>query len=49
MTPSATPPSAAPLILVVEDEPGIASILTAYLERDGLRARQSGEDRKSVV
>ena len=43
MTPSATPPSAAPLILVVEDEPGIASILTAYLERDGLRARQSGD------
>jgi len=29
-----------PLILVVEDEIGIASILTAYLERDGMRARQ---------
>lgn len=43
MTPSSTPPSPAPLILVVEDEPGIASILTAYLERDGLRARQSGD------
>lgn len=28
-----------PLILVVEDEPAIASVLTAYLERDGLRTR----------
>ena len=32
-----------PLVLVVEDEPSIASILTAYLERDGLRARQIGD------
>ncbi len=32
-----TPPVAAPLVLVVEDEPGIATILVAYLERDGLR------------
>lgn len=28
-----------PLALVVEDEPNIAHILTAYLERDGLRAQ----------
>lgn len=38
-SPSTQAPS--PLILVVEDEPGIASILTAYLERDGLRARKA--------
>lgn len=31
-----------PLVLVVEDEPGISSILMAYLERDGLRAQHSG-------
>ncbi|MEG0148587.1 MAG: response regulator [Comamonas sp.] len=38
-------PAATPLVLVVEDEPSIASILNAYLERDGLRARvaQDGE------
>lgn len=36
-------PIAAPLVLVVEDEPGIATILRAYLERDGLRA-QLAED-----
>jgi len=28
-----------PLVLVVEDEPGIADILIAYLQRDGLRTR----------
>lgn len=28
-----------PMALIVEDEPHIASILTAYLERDGLRAQ----------
>lgn len=28
-----------PLALVVEDEPNIANVLTAYLERDGLRAQ----------
>lgn len=39
-------PAATPLVLVVEDEPGIASILSAYLERDGLRTRvaQDGEE-----
>ena len=34
-----TAPTAAPLVLVVEDEPGIATILSAYLERDGLRSQ----------
>lgn len=35
-----------PLVLVVEDEPGIATILSAYLEREGLRARiaRDGEE-----
>lgn len=33
--------SVAPLILVVEDEPGIATILSAYLERDGLRVQMA--------
>lgn len=33
----ARPPG--PLVLVVEDEPGIADILIAYLQRDGLRTR----------
>ena len=38
--------SSTPLVLVVEDEPSIASILSAYLERDGLRVRvaQDGEE-----
>lgn len=36
-------PVAAPLVLIVEDEPGIATILRAYLERDGLRS-QLAED-----
>lgn len=40
--PSPTP-ATAPLILVVEDEPGIASILTAYLQRDGLRAQHAAD------
>lgn len=37
--PAAAPQASGPLVLVVEDEPGIATILTAYLQRDGLRAR----------
>ena len=39
-------PASPPLVLVVEDEPAIASILSAYLERDGLRIRmaQDGEE-----
>lgn len=32
-------PMKKPMALIVEDEPHIASILTAYLERDGLRAQ----------
>jgi two-component system response regulator AdeR len=38
---SSISPTPTPLVLVVEDEPGIASILAAYLERDGLRSRQA--------
>lgn len=34
-------PASTPLVLVVEDEPAIASILSAYLERDGLRIRMA--------
>mgnify|MGYP000031126994 FL=1 len=39
-------PASTLLVLVVEDEPAIASILSAYLERDGLRIRmaQDGEE-----
>ncbi|MBF9267399.1 response regulator, partial [Paracidovorax cattleyae] len=37
----AAPQASGPLVLVVEDEPGIATILSAYLQRDGLRARQA--------
>lgn len=39
-------PTTTPLVLVVEDEPSIASILSAYLEREGLRVRvaQDGEE-----
>ncbi len=37
----AAPQATGPLVLVVEDEPGIATILSAYLQRDGLRARQA--------
>lgn len=35
-----------PLVLVVEDEPGISTILAAYLERDGLRVQlaQDGDE-----
>lgn len=40
-SPSSAPSS--PLVLVVEDEPGIASILTAYLQREGLRTQQAGD------
>ncbi|ADX48108.1 DNA-binding response regulator [Paracidovorax avenae] len=37
----AAPQATGPLVLVVEDEPGIATILSAYLQRDGLRAHQA--------
>ena len=36
-------PMPGPLVLVVEDEPDIASIISAYLRRDGLRAHLSGD------
>ena len=36
-------PVPGPLVLVVEDEPDIASIISAYLRRDGLRAHLSGD------
>ena len=43
---AASAPAAASLVLVVEDEAGIADILVAYLLRDGLRAEvaRSGEE-----
>jgi two-component system response regulator AdeR len=39
-------PASTPMVLVVEDEPAIAGVLSAYLERDGLRIRmaQDGEE-----
>ena len=43
MPPNAPSQAPGPLILVVEDEPGIASILTAYLQRDGLRAQHAAD------
>jgi len=39
---------AAPLVLVVEDEPGIATILVAYLERDGLRTLFARDGEQAV-
>ncbi|QNN57288.1 response regulator transcription factor [Diaphorobacter ruginosibacter] len=39
---------AAPQILVVEDEPGIATILHAYLERDGLRTLTAHDGPEAV-
>lgn len=39
---------AAPLVLVVEDEPGIATILQAYLERDGLRTQMAHDGPQAV-
>ena len=38
----------APLVLVVEDEPGISTILVAYLERDGLRAQLAQDGQEAV-
>ena len=46
---SAIPTSASPaLVLVVEDEPAIASILCAYLERDGLRTRTAADGAEAL-
>jgi two-component system response regulator AdeR len=41
-----TQPASTPMVLVVEDEPGIACVLSAYLVRDGMRIRmaQDGEE-----
>lgn len=37
-----------PLILVVEDELGISSVLAAYLERDGLRVQLAQDGQEAV-
>ncbi|APW40470.1 DNA-binding response regulator [Rhodoferax koreense] len=37
-----------PLVLVVEDEPGIADILVAYLQRDGMRAQLAGDGQTAL-
>lgn len=37
-----------PLALVVEDEPHIARVLTAYLERDGLRAHTAADGTEAM-
>ena len=42
-SPASTPPGNAPLVQVVEDEAGIADILVAYLQRDGLRTLVSDD------
>ncbi|WP_280188672.1 response regulator [Delftia sp. PS-11] len=47
MNPSVQP-ATTPLVLVVEDEPGIASVLTAYLERDGLRSRMAQDGQEAL-
>ena len=46
-----TQPASTPMVLVVEDEPGIAGVLSAYLERDGLRIRmaQDGEEALQLI
>ncbi|QIL82655.1 response regulator transcription factor [Diaphorobacter sp. HDW4A] len=41
--------TATPQILVVEDEPGIATILNAYLERDGLRTVMAHDGPEAVM
>ena len=41
--------SPGPLVLVVEDEPGIADILSAYLKRDGLRAQLAGDGQTALA
>ena len=37
-----------PLVLIVEDEPGIADILAAYLKRDGMRTQLAGDGRTAL-
>lgn len=46
-TPSAAPAQA--LVLIAEDEPEIAEILSAYLQRSGLRTRQAGDGREALA
>jgi two-component system response regulator AdeR len=49
---SESPPPAAPaqaLVLIAEDEPEIAEILSAYLQRSGLRTRQAGDGREALA
>ena len=48
MNSTAQPTATTPLVLVVEDEPAIASILTAYLERDGLRSRMASDGQEAL-
>ena len=40
--------TAAPLVLVVEDEPRIADLVRGYLEREGLRVRVTGDGRAAL-
>lgn len=46
-TPPAAPAQA--LVLIAEDEPEIAEILSAYLQRSGLRTRQAGDGREALA
>ena len=41
-------PTSTPLVLVVEDEPNIAGVLSAYLERDGLRIRMAHDGEEAL-
>ncbi|MDB5849428.1 MAG: DNA-binding response regulator [Rhodoferax sp.] len=45
-----TPPPAdpGPLVLIVEDEPGIADILAAYLKREGLRTQIASDGQTAL-
>ncbi|MCW2248598.1 two-component system response regulator AdeR [Azospirillum fermentarium] len=46
--PKAEPPEAGAMILVAEDDPDIADILTAYLERAGMRVVRAGDGRRTL-
>lgn len=41
-------PASTPMVLVVEDEPHIAGVLSAYLERDGLRIRMAHDGQEAL-
>lgn len=45
---SSSQPTSTPLVLVVEDEPNIAGVLSAYLERDGLRIRMAHDGEEAL-